>query len=53
MLEIYRTGSRLFMAPEIKQLNNESKIINVCKADIYSLGITIMNLLAPNLRKQA
>ena len=53
MLEIYFTGSPLFMAPEIKSLyQDESKMINLCKADIYSLGITILKLLAPNLAKQ-
>ena len=34
MLEIYHTGTPLFMAPEIKKLTNDSKMINLCKADI-------------------
>ena len=41
----------MFMAPEIKKLNDdlaEKMLINGCKADIYSLGITILKLLAPN-----
>ena len=42
------------MAPEIKKLdgdNNERALIDGCKADIYSLGITILTLAFPSAKK--
>jgi hypothetical protein len=44
----------MFMAPEIKRLNlymdetamiEESAMIDGCKADIYSLGLSIISLI--------
>ena len=35
------------MAPEIKNLSHDAEEIDVCKAGIYSLGIIILKLLAP------
>ncbi len=38
----------MFMAPEIKRLNeniDESAMIDGCKADIYSLGLSIISLI--------
>ena len=40
------------MAPEIKNLTHNTEVIDGCKADIYSLGITILKLLTPKLIKQ-
>lgn len=46
------------MAPEIKKLklgkngdNNETAVIDGCKADIYSLGISILSLIYPRAKK--
>ena len=36
----------MFMSPEIKNITHDREMINGCKADIYSLGITILKLLA-------
>ncbi len=50
ILKIYRTGSPFYMAPEIKILRgeeDESAMIDGCKADIYSLGISIIKLVVP------
>ena len=41
----------MFMAPEIKKLSHsETAEIDGCKSDIYSLGITILKLLAHDER---
>jgi hypothetical protein len=48
ILEIYRTGSPLYMATEIKKLEKDERaMIDGCKADIYSLGISIIKLTTP------
>ncbi len=39
------------MAPEIKKLEKgERAMIDGCKADIYSLGISIVKLIVPTRR---
>ncbi len=38
----------MFMAPEIKRLNEniyETAMIDGCKADIFSLGLSIISLI--------
>ena len=40
------------MAPEIEKLTHGTEMIDGCKADIYSLGITILKLLAPKSKNQ-
>ncbi len=54
ILEITRTGTPFFMAPELRKLqwnipeqSDEIAIIDGCKADIYSLGITMLSLMYP------
>ncbi len=50
MVEVKYCGSPLYMAPEIKKLKedkNKAVIIDSCKADIYSLGITMLHLIYP------
>ena len=42
----------MFMAPEIKNLIDGKDEIDGCKADIYSLGITILILLDPSSKNQ-
>ncbi len=41
----------MYMAPEIKSLkkNEETAIIDGGKADIYSLGISMLSIISPNL----
>ena len=52
-MELYKTGSPFYMAPEIKRLNEycESAMIDGCKADIYSLGISILALIQPFIKR--
>ncbi len=45
------------MAPEVRKLKiglngerNESAMIDGCKADIYSFGITMLSLISPNVK---
>ncbi len=48
ILRLSKTGTPMFMAPEIKRLNeiiDESAMIDGCRADIYSLGLSIISLL--------
>ena len=54
MLELTKTGTLFFMAPELKKLKQgvngakgETAMINGCNADIYSLGITMLSLIYP------
>ena len=42
----------MFMAPEIKSLvaeSDETAIIDGAKADIYSLGISMLSIISPDL----
>ncbi len=42
----------MYMAPEIKKLNEniyETAMIDGCRADIYSLGLSIISLIKPSL----
>ena len=51
MVEVTYCGTPLYMAPELKKLErvrDKLAIIDGCKADIYSLGITMLHLIYPN-----
>ena len=53
-----QTGTPFFMAPELKKLklnvneiSDETAMIDGCKADIYSLGISMLLLMNPFVKK--
>ena len=59
ILEITKTGTLVYMAPELRKLKlnipeqpDETAMIDGCKADIYSLGITMLSLIYPREKTQ-
>ncbi len=49
LLEISFKGSKLYMSPEIKKMNPdnyEKTLLDGYKADIYSLGISMLAVMA-------
>ncbi len=52
-MQIVYYGSPMYMAPEIRALKNmyEGGMVDPWKADIYSLGITLLALMYPEFKK--
>lgn len=59
ILELTKTGTPFFMAPELKKLKflgdykDEIALIDGCRADIYSLGITMLSLICPHEKQSS